>query len=341
MLEMYHLEPALFNGPMVLVQTGYGTARNSYTMLSHNMNMDAGRGFGITDRLLGSPPFLSLSKDEFMCITSSQQKLLLMLGIEEKFDALLQNYAEYEYTLLNLAFERSAFQEWEWSALMGDIYTVNRRFANVLTMARVYVDHTKQDLDFISGTQKDFTVQLAKAYDNCLGYRVMEALRNHMQHRAFAVSIRYPSDWRGDIPSSNARPRSRVVPELEMQSISENKDFKQSVLRDLEQSSQKSNNITEFLRQYVEQLGGVHQWLRGQWSEIDTWQQTITETVVQYRQFAGYDAAGIVAVNETDSHTWTESTPIFTQPIERLKYLRHKNGLLTNLSLRYVSSETS
>jgi hypothetical protein len=221
---------------------------------------------------------------------------------------------------------------------------VNRRLANVLTMARVYEDHTKQDLNTIYGMRNEVTEQLTQAfrtsYDESLGYRIMEALRNHVQHRAFPISeIQYPSEWQGHPGDPQARLRSRVVPRLDMQDLRES-GFKRSVLQELEQAANGLHDITFFLREYIEHLGRVHECLRGMCREVEDWRQTITETIARYRDFAGDGAIGIVAVAEDDAGAWPERVTIFAEPIRRLEHLRAKNRLLVNLSRRCISNET-
>ncbi len=67
---------------------------------------------------------------------------------------------------------------------------------------------------------------------------------------------------------------------------------------------------------------------------------TIDETIARYRDFAGDNATGIVAVAEGDAGACLERVTIFSEPIQRLEHLRTKNRLLVNLSRRYISSET-
>ena len=155
--------------------------------------------------------------DEFAAIRAAQNNSIVMLSIEEKFGALLQNYEEYERELLSFALRHSLFGTLEWSVGIDDLLTVNRRLANVLTMARVYVDHTKQHLNSIYGKPNDVAEKLTEAftasYDRSLGYRVMEAVRNHMQHSGFPIrGITYDSGWQGDITSSAAKFRSPDIP---------------------------------------------------------------------------------------------------------------------------------
>jgi hypothetical protein len=299
--------------------------------------------FGITLNTLGPRPFLEISRDDFATVTTAQRNLLVMLSIEEKFDALLQNYVEYERELLSLALEHSLFQTFEWSTTISELHTLNRRLANVLTMARVYVDHTKQDLGAIYGQGADITEKLTQAlrasYDESLGYRVMEALRNHIQHSAFPIGgVRYPSEWRGAIESPQARMRSRVVPYLDVGSLRQNGDFKRSVLQELEQAG--SHDITPLLRDYIGRFAHVHEGLRRMCCQVDGWRQAIALALARYHDFAGPEGIGTLAVAEDETGAWRESLMIFEDPIRRLDHLRAKNSLLGNLSRRYISNET-
>ena len=128
--------------------------------------------YGITLCTLGANPVLTISAEEYADIEAAQHNVLLMLGIEEKFDALLQNYAELECELLRLAVEHMIFTKFEWSTFTGEIHTVNRRLANLLTLSRVYTDHAKHDLNRIYGSNNQVTAKLtaalSEAYDKCL-----------------------------------------------------------------------------------------------------------------------------------------------------------------------------
>jgi hypothetical protein len=211
-------------------------------------------------------------------------------------------------------------------------------------MARVYADHTQKDLKTIYKLRNEVTEQLTQAfrtaYDESLGYRVMEALRNHIQHRAFPISaIQFSSEWQGDPSAPQARMRSRVVLRLDMQGLRES-NFKRSVLQELEQAANGLHDITFFLREYIEHLGRVHECLRGLCCEVEAWRQTITETISRYQDFAGDGAIGIVAVAEDNAGAQAERVSIFAEPIRRLEHLRLKNRLLVNLSRRCISNET-
>ena len=59
---------------------------------------------------LGNPlkPFVmivDLGKERFEAIPAATKSLLIVMGIEQKWDLLLENYADYERELLNISLE--------------------------------------------------------------------------------------------------------------------------------------------------------------------------------------------------------------------------------------------
>jgi hypothetical protein len=274
--------------------------------------------YGITRTVLEGAPFLSISAEEFQGVKAAQRNLLILLSIEEKFAALLENYAEYERELLSLALGHTIFRCWEWSTLIGDLQTVNRRLANVLTMARAYIDSIRHDLNEVYGPGNQVTEQIVQefrsAYDSSLGYRVMEALRNHIQHRGFPIgSISYPSEWQGDGNVERARLRSRVAATLDITGLQDNPKFKPVVLKELEAAGTPSD-ATGFLREYLEKLSGVHEQVRKLSTEIETWQEICASCVQRYRHFSGGVVLGMVAVVEREGR-WLDKVAVFEQPM--------------------------
>ncbi len=303
--------------------------------------------YGITLDLIGEQAFLEMSQDDYLSVTSAQKNIWAMLSIEEKFDALLQNYAEYERELLSIGVERSLFRELKWFTMIGDLHLLNRRLGNLLTMARVYVDHTSHDLNEIYGKASNTSDALKQAFRGCyersFGYRVMEALRNHMQHHSFPIGgISLPSQWMGDVTSDKSRLRTRVHVYLDPGRLRLNNKFKPGVLEELEHASDETRDVTFLLRAYIEQLGSVHEVVRLLASDYPQWKSTIEGVLHRYEDLTGekrWDAVAVVKDNERDK--WMDRMTIFTEPCKRLEWLRKNNGLLTNLQKRYVSNETS
>ena len=138
-----------------------------------------------------------------------------MIGVEQKFDLLLQNYADYERELLNISLHQAVYRDLDWRGIQGDIAIITRRLSNLLSAARLYVDQIAQDLHDAFGSQhqvsNEIKVKLSTEYDARLGYRVMEAVRNMMQHRSLPIHrLSYPQD------SQPGGARFRTVPTLKL-----------------------------------------------------------------------------------------------------------------------------
>ena len=147
---------------------------------------------GITRLLLGEYQFLEVSEDRFAQLVDARRNVLESLYIEEKFTYLIDNYWDLEIEALantarnaTLPFRRS-------SEVIADIHLFNRRIINLLTTSRLYIDHTPHHLTAIFGDnspeEQQFKSRRSTHYDNSLSYRLLEALRNYVQHRGLPLS---------------------------------------------------------------------------------------------------------------------------------------------------------
>ena len=53
--------------------------------------------------VIGPSPFLDITAQEFGQVKAAKRNLLVLLGVEEKFTLVIDNYLEYERELLELA----------------------------------------------------------------------------------------------------------------------------------------------------------------------------------------------------------------------------------------------
>jgi hypothetical protein len=71
--------------------------------------------------VLGCSSVIEISDDEFTRITNAKRNFLTLLGIEEKFDLVLENYLEYERELLSLNLQRMLLQDFDGSSSMNSV----------------------------------------------------------------------------------------------------------------------------------------------------------------------------------------------------------------------------
>jgi hypothetical protein len=213
---------------------------------------------------------MPIERAEFERIRSSKERLLDIFRTEEKFGLILENYREFEQTLLEITLQRMVFHETDWSGRVSEIYLVARRLVNLLTTSRLYLDQVRHDLGSLYGSdsqqRKDFDDWTHIEYDGRLGYRIMEALRNYVQHRSIPVTTLSVGWQRRELPSGEFGVHT-ANPKLDVNSLIEEGGFKASVLEELKnlpefQQQRGDVPIKMYVRQYVEGLASVHQKLQ-------------------------------------------------------------------------------
>ena len=303
------------------------------------LGAEAHMRYGITILALGSWPFIEISAEEFEQAKRAKEKLITFLGIEEKLDILLENYVEYEKHLIDLTLRQVVFSDLLLSSGMTDKQHLTRRLANLLSAARLYADQAKHDLSAIyernSAQQELLRQALSREYDNRFGYRVMEALRNYMQHRSLPVKkLSYSSKWEEVDSEQMLRCSAEVY--LDVIDLREDSKFKSNVLSELEKRG-KEVEITPLVRQYIEGIGCAHEELRSNTKQdIDAWARTVSDLIDRVRDPLNGDLTGLGIVAE-DERRYVETVHISEEPKERLDYLARKNSSFTKLSYRYAS----
>jgi len=296
--------------------------------------------YGITIATVGDWPFIEITPDEFQRIKIARANLLVALGIEEKFQLLVDNYAEYESAVFSIAQQRMIRGDADWSIAMDDMLLLSRRLANVLTSGRLYTDQLKHEIADLFGKDSALSAKVKAAfsreYDAAIGYRVMEALRNYVQHQALPeCRMRYG-------PEKVNRPCGQLIRyslKLELDVVAlRNSTFKASVLAELEQREE-ARNVTFALRQFLQGLSRVHYDIRN-WidSEVASWKATLDGVLeVGTAQIGQTNVLAAVARDDDGNHP--EIIVVFTDIIKRLDALKSRYRDLGLLAGWFVSGE--
>lgn len=289
-------------------------------------------------RSRGEP--IDLSKDEYRSIARARDGLIVMIGIEQKFELILQNYADYEKELFEIALRQVVFREMSYQAMQEESLAVVRRLGNLLSSAKLYVDSTKRDLSELFGKEHDVYTTVkrkcSEEYDGALGYRLMEALRNVLQHRSIAgVSLRYSAN--AEEANQAHRVRHRVMPSLSASHLKE-ADLKAKVHGEI--AGKGSAETTGHVRQYVDGLARVHYEVR----RVMEGERRAWEVVFRSAFARGAEswpdgemrASDLVALDSTG--IVSESRHIFLAPLEYLASLEKKNAGPLRLAKMYISN---
>jgi hypothetical protein len=297
--------------------------------------------YGITKLTLGQNPFLDISPDEYREAKVARQNLMEVLDVEEKLNLVLENYVEFERELLSGSLNHMVFSDRDWSSSIGEIHLINRRLINLLTTCRLYMDQVPHNIKSIYGNDvlaNAVKQEMSRQYDMNLGYRVLEALRNYVQHRSLPIQrLTHTASRQGE--ESGVRIRNIVTPSLDVNRLRADGKFKRSVLAELE-SIGNSVDVKPLVRGYIEAIGRIHLFIREMLTnDITIWESIVLRILDRYRKVSEREILSVAIVISDDSDKITESVMIFEDMIERRRWLRQKNQTLTHFSFHMITSE--
>lgn len=300
--------------------------------------------YGLEELAFFSRRFISISQAEYDSIKEAKAGLEACLYIEQKFDFVVENYLELESTLLNAALRYMPQHRIGYASFQIELLLFNRRLINLLTVGRTYIDHVKHHVNMVFPSdpiqKRDIDDAFRQQYDNRLGYRVMEALRNFAQHRGFPVhKASFKDPW---VERENGeKMRVTVSPYLRPADLRAAGSFKAQVLRELEALGQEFE-LTHMVREYLEGLWTVHATVREKVkTKAQTWESILEEAIARFRERHPEDesSTGLAAVVRDEDGRFTKQIPIFRELVEYRALLLRKNASLANLSRRYVTNE--
>jgi hypothetical protein len=284
------------------------------------------------------------SREQFEAVEIARERLLFGLVFEQRIDLALENFAELEKCILDMALRNALFRGESDERLRRGRHVVNRYLANFMSSGKLYVDQTSHALSDLFGKKSaersDFLTATNAEYDNCFGYRVFEALRNYSQHRGLPTHSLTFSSKHEEEEGNSTRIRNVVSFGLKPESLREDGKFKAAILEELDTKVDK-NGVVELMplaRDYVSGLARVHKASR---ERIKAWiseaDQTFQVTANLAKEHVGESAWLLhAAKNLPDRSQVTESVNL--KLVEERMWYEKKNMSAAHISKQYVVS---
>jgi hypothetical protein len=299
--------------------------------------------YGLTIGAIGFSDFIPISEEAFASIQDAKQLLLFGQAVEEKLDLVLENYADLERSVIEVALQFSIFPGQTRALLIDGMHLVNRRVANLLTTTRLYLDQVPHDISSTFGKKADLVTAFREAtnqeYDAHLGYRVMEELRNFVQHRSLPthnMGLSSTIDQRTTPPGIQCR----AIPSVSIRALEDDPELKPAVLEELRGCADDKGRIdlVPHVRVYVESLGRIHLVVRrAVVPDLESADVVFSEHMaLAVERFDG-SLAGLEAVARDDSDKVVEREYLFDRITQRRIELVAKNTDLDRLSQRFAS----
>ena len=285
---------------------------------------------------------IRLTAEEFNDIAVARRSLAVATGIEESFHLLLENYADFERAVLDLALRHLIFSTAGWPEFQDDILSINRRLANLRSAARSYLDQIDHELAalFGSGSHTVRVVRKARAneYDTRFGYRTLEALRNFQQHRGLPVH-HLAISMRRDPVGDQIFVAHGVTPSVSVTSLRRAGGVKAAVLAELD-SRGPLVALIPMVREYVEGLAAVHSGMRGAVAnDVKGWEETVQVAMARGRKRFGRSGLGFVAVARVPAGP--QEVQMFEEFMSRRRLLERRSRHVTMLAKHYVSGRAA
>lgn len=291
---------------------------------------------------VGQPKAIPIDDSRFVSLKNAAAAQTVLLGIEEKFDMLLGNFEDLERDLLSMALRNSIRRDFGWDSGSTDRVHVSRRIVNVLSAQRLYRDQVAHDIgrlgELIGIREVSVREFASREYNRSLGYRVMEELRNYIQHRAIPIKgIGYPAH-RESVGGDPGLWAFGISVPLDAEVLREDRKVKKLVLDEINALSEEHRDSILFVRQHVEGTARIHRDLRTAIADaVARADLEIRNAVAEWTRL-GEKAVGLYAVHRRTSVDVIDRVWISAEPIDRRQRLEGANCALDHLSRRYVTN---
>lgn len=301
--------------------------------------------YSISKKVLGQTHDMTITEEEFEQLKASRACLSSSLAIEEKYDILLSNYFELERDCLNSVLQRQLFHGDPYEQSAAFISLFNRRFVNLLTSARLYLDQVTSNAMECApdnlGIKSSLQQWKSEAYDSCFEYRFFEALRNYVQHRGLAVHrVSFNGKWTA-VSDPSAELHSWVQLYTEKKRVAGDRAFKSAVYKQMSEKVELSRAV----RVYLGLINDIHLKLRGALEgRVNEARDKISSAIKAYCDESEGNALGLEATKwdvTKRPRGAVESVPLLIEWDNIRQSLVQKNGKVSNLKKWVVTNSQS
>lgn len=293
----------------------------------------------LRQRIIGSAAKVSISAQEFLDIKKSRNILLSAFAVEEAYDLIVSNYIELEQEIVSAAACEGIREVHNYDDFFSLRSLLNRRFVNLLSTCRSYIDQTPQLLSECAVDPKSARDELkrclSKNYDEFFSYRFFEALRNHVQHCGLAVhEVKIGGKW---VETDEFRVREVSVEPIAIRKfLEQDTKFKKELFSNMPDKLP----LLGHLRKYMQAIGEAHLIVRTSIQDNANTSRTCIKAYIDaYAKENNGLTLGLGAIEAHDDElSDIESVPIFLDWDDVRLQLIQRNSGLRGLASRVVVS---
>jgi hypothetical protein len=287
----------------------------------------------------GSDFRLPISEERYQQLRDALNGLEKTYAFEDKLAMLVENYVEYELALLTVSAQDTVGLHRTIDDFLQKKRGINRHLSNLLAMGRQYRDQNKKHIEpLLEGTGTSFTASIATSKKNNLAHRVVEALRNYVQHYDLGVHVlTIGGAWIDDNHGQVRRHYTSAT--LDLDHLERDGEFDKDLIREL-RNEPSVPDITLLIRQYISEIAAVHKKVRvALESKADGWRLAIQSALDDYKSVAPSTNLIGVCVFREDSGSFARMLDVDLGIADRLRLIQDQNPCPLNLGPACTSSE--
>ncbi|MCK1446740.1 hypothetical protein IVB43_30690 [Bradyrhizobium sp. 48] len=181
--------------------------------------------------------------------------------LEESYDVVLQNAVELEVAVARIEAGQRANVSSFPDEVDLEIRLLNRLLINFLASARAFVDSVKHRVseagELFAGKFAGFEALFREQFDAEFSYRLMDALRNHSQHRAAVIgqTLSIIRTWQSS--KGESKQMLTVSPQIERDALVQDKKVRGKTREEIAQNCDVMIDLLPHLAVYVRCFGKI------------------------------------------------------------------------------------
>ncbi|MBZ9671640.1 hypothetical protein [Mesorhizobium sp. ES1-3] len=297
--------------------------------------------YKIVSDYLGGKVEIDIPKEYYESLSSAITIILKAIDAEELFLVCVYNYEDYERNLLQSSIDDMLYKKDHYSDFWSVSTRAHQRLANLLSSCRAYLDQIRTIAGGLEGSPASIADKIKALtnqwYDKSLSYRIMEGLRNFVQHRGFGVhGLSFGHRWTPKGAEVKHRMHFWLEPHISRARLALDGSVKKSLLAEL---TEETIPINPHVREYMRAIGEIQSLFRAETRRaLADAKELVAGALKSYcEQSEGGSAIGAKAIAE-DGGVRVSQFAILRETLEYHDEIIRKVNDLINLERRVISS---
>lgn len=195
-----------------------------------------------------------ITEEEFKSSIENYLFLLNVCNIENHYDILINNYSEFEKCISGILINNFLAFGFDILEFSKNEREVIRLINNLLSSCRLFLDNNLKILSDINEEAYIKYVQKTNdLYDNNVEYRLLEYLRNELQHSIAPISIEFSKKF-AKTKNDKAKESINIILDVDYL-LTTNSHYIKKVKKDLKDFKKDKIVINDFIRKYIYLIG--------------------------------------------------------------------------------------